>query len=401
MDVHRPSCALVALVLTTACANGASDAGRDIMRRDSAGIPIIEIPNSRLEDIPRLTIADEPDVRIGVVEGEEPYMFAGAVYTRTLSDGAIAVVNRQSSTIRIFSADGRFLRELGGDGEGPGEYRSIAGMVVLPGDSLLVWDARLRRVTILAPAGGVADVVPVQVMGLNEIFLGALDDGSVILRWLWITGPPEPNREMLLRVHRDGARVDTLHDQQVTGMKEIMAFGRPRWQSPLFAPANRYVVDGSNAWRARGLTWEAIRLSSSAQPDLILRAHRAARALTPEFFEWYADSLAFQGPWPEHERAEIRRMYDRAGAADSLPAMDAIAIGTDARIWMRMYHYPGESAEPSWLVVEQDGTPVAWVDVPRRFTPYEYGTDRLLGVGRDSLNVQYIERYRLVPVAGR
>jgi hypothetical protein len=93
-------------------------------------------------------------------------------------------------------------------------------------------------------------------------------------------------------------------------------------------------------------------------------------------------------------------MFDRAGAADSFPAMQGIAIGTDARIWMRQYGIPGEDGEPTWLVVEQDGTPVAWVEVPRRFTPYEYGTDRLLGVGRDSLNVQYVERYRLVRSGG-
>jgi hypothetical protein len=390
---------LLALILS-GCADGPSRGDRTITRRDSAGIPIIEIPNARLEEIPRLTIAGEPDLRIGVVEGEEPYMFAGAVFTRTLSDGTIAVVNRQSSTIRLFSADGRFLREIGGDGEGPGEYRTIGGMVVLPGDSLLVWDARLRRFTILGPTVEVAEIRPIQVMGLNESFLGALDDGSVILRWIWITGPPDPNRNILVRVHRDSARVDTLHDEPIAAMKEIMAFGRPRWQRPLFAAEPSYVVDGSNAWLARGATWEAMRLDTAARPDLIVRALRATRAVTTEFFRWYADSVAFQGAAPEAERPEIRRMFDRAGAADSFPAMQGIAIGTDARIWMRQYGIPGEDGEPTWLVVEQDGTPVAWVEVPRRFTPYEYGTDRLLGVGRDSLNVQYVERYRLVRSGG-
>jgi hypothetical protein len=51
----------------------------------------------------------------------------------------------------VFSSDGRFLRELGRSGEGPGEFRSATFIASLPGDSLLILDTRLLRASVFSP----------------------------------------------------------------------------------------------------------------------------------------------------------------------------------------------------------------------------------------------------------
>ena len=59
-----------------------------------------------------------------------------------------------SSRVRqvwVFSPEGEFLRTFGREGEGPGEYENIALMEMLQGDTLEIYDQRLRRRTILAP----------------------------------------------------------------------------------------------------------------------------------------------------------------------------------------------------------------------------------------------------------
>ena len=43
-------------------------------------------------------------------------------------DGNIYIFDRQSAFIKVFSADGRFLRKMGGKGEGPGETKRTDGM---------------------------------------------------------------------------------------------------------------------------------------------------------------------------------------------------------------------------------------------------------------------------------
>jgi hypothetical protein len=51
----------------------------------------------------------------------------------------------------IYGADGRFLKELGPAGEGPGEYRNPRVGMALPGDSMLVWDSRRGLMFVIDP----------------------------------------------------------------------------------------------------------------------------------------------------------------------------------------------------------------------------------------------------------
>lgn len=51
----------------------------------------------------------------------------------------------------VFSPDGQVVRRIGRDGEGPGEFRAASGVVIDGGDSIRVFDSRLRRMTVFSP----------------------------------------------------------------------------------------------------------------------------------------------------------------------------------------------------------------------------------------------------------
>ena len=68
---------------------------------------------------------------------------------RRLSDGSLAVANGGSSEVRLYSAEGSHIASLGGEGDGPGEFRAIVGLDNA-GDSVIVLDAN-GRVTFFAP----------------------------------------------------------------------------------------------------------------------------------------------------------------------------------------------------------------------------------------------------------
>lgn len=61
------------------------------------------------------------DLRIGEVEGEDPYLLSWVPSIATDPDGRVIVVDQGSHQIRVFDRDGRFLFRFGGPGEGPGE----------------------------------------------------------------------------------------------------------------------------------------------------------------------------------------------------------------------------------------------------------------------------------------
>lgn len=87
--------------------------------------------------------------------------FVGSTLNVVATDTRIFVSIREiPSEIRVFSrVDGSFERVLGRSGEGPGEYRAIAALEVMTGDSLLVYDRGLQRITILSPDLTVARTV--------------------------------------------------------------------------------------------------------------------------------------------------------------------------------------------------------------------------------------------------
>ena len=74
----------------------------------------------------------------------------GAVEGR---DGTVYVVDPRSNKVVIFDKSGRYRGAFGGEGEGPGEFRTASGMAGGPDGSIYVWDPRLKRISRFAPDG--------------------------------------------------------------------------------------------------------------------------------------------------------------------------------------------------------------------------------------------------------
>ena len=100
------------------------------------------------------TLPEIPLLEIGVREGDEPYQLHQARGSVLLDDGRIVVANAGSQELRFFDSEGRYLKAVGGDGEGPGEFRFPGRVRRIGEDSLLVWDQRLQRVSFFDAEGG-------------------------------------------------------------------------------------------------------------------------------------------------------------------------------------------------------------------------------------------------------
>ena len=67
------------------------------------------------------------------------------------ADDRLFVSDGGPPSIKVFDTAGRFVRRIGREGEGPGEFRSAAATVV--GPTIIVHDHQLRRTTILDTTG--------------------------------------------------------------------------------------------------------------------------------------------------------------------------------------------------------------------------------------------------------
>jgi hypothetical protein len=128
--IRTPILPVFVLVLVTACiADSPADQVRDTV------------------EPPVWPVAAEPDVSIGVVDGAAQYQMHHVVGAVRMDDGRIAVMNAGSAQLRIYAADGTFISSHGRPGEGPGEFRTGSRMQV-KGDTLVIYDARLRRLSL-------------------------------------------------------------------------------------------------------------------------------------------------------------------------------------------------------------------------------------------------------------
>ena len=122
----------------------------------------------QLDDAPILSI------------GEQDSGFAGDLYgirgVARLGSGRIIVADRAQRLV-VFDRDGAYLTTHGREGEGPGEFRSITWILRLPGDSLLIYDSRLRRASILTPDG---ELLEMAMDAPQPLLLGRFADGTLL-----------------------------------------------------------------------------------------------------------------------------------------------------------------------------------------------------------------------------
>jgi hypothetical protein len=103
---------------------------------------------------------------------------AGIVFVRDRRGRFYAVNGFESSAVVIFDRQGRYLSQVGREGDGPGEFRWIMG-IVDDGGHLVILDGRARRQTVLGPDYQVLATRPIPLRPYQGGYIG-LGDGRIL-----------------------------------------------------------------------------------------------------------------------------------------------------------------------------------------------------------------------------
>jgi hypothetical protein len=386
--------------------------------RDSAGIRIVELTETpQASDLTRWEIGPEPSLEIGVREGDQAYLFSGIVGTATLSDGRLAVLEGRTASkeLRFFSADGTHQSTSGGDGEGPGEFRSPAELVRLPGDTLVVRDGtvsfpavdlfnvngsflrRIQPIPDLIPLSAPDGDIPPEVIHAGSL----LSDGSVLIRTFFTSvetdPPPGLFRESygLLRVRRSRTQVMVDSIGLFSGIEffttnvgqGLFPYRTPFGPTPIYGSSqDRIYVVESFSGEVKGFDYEG---------DLreIFRPSIPASVILEEDYEREKErSINFDPSYDN--RPIVERLFREIPHRTEGPAVGGLTVDLDGNLWLELYS-PREGLGRKWIVLAPDGSPRARVQGPARFTPFEIGSDFLLGVWTDEMEIPYVRRYPL------
>lgn len=125
--------------------------------------------------------------------------------------GRAYIVDEPPVAIKVFDSTGHFVRTIGRNGEGPGEYRQPR--IAIRKGQLFVEDSRLRRVSVFDTSGAfIRSFRAESNAGGSGGF--AMDDSSRI--WLRIYQPDPPDVAItVVRLDTLGALLDTLRFRQL------------------------------------------------------------------------------------------------------------------------------------------------------------------------------------------
>ncbi len=202
----------ISIFTILACGSAESRAGAPLVSRDTIGDTIVvRTESGSLWGAPRELV---PAVSIGVLEGEDAYMFGPIGALAVSPDGRIFVLDLQVPVVRLFSPDGVHMRDVGSAGEGPGEYKEPdGGLAYMPNDQVIVRDPGTGKMVVFDGAGEPADDWRLPYGGGFNTSRGFYWDSAGHLMTLTITNLGAPVTEWqrgFIRFDPQGTVLDTL-----------------------------------------------------------------------------------------------------------------------------------------------------------------------------------------------
>jgi hypothetical protein len=345
------------------------------------------------------------ELRIGALDGPDEHIFGYIVSIGAREDGAIFVYDVQVPIIRQYSADGEHVRDIGREGQGPGEYRDVTGMQILGDGRLAVLDGGNARVNVYDSTGVFLESHHFGrgYYGSNQFVADTA--GHFYIRVMAPSAPKSEGEEFAtvwLKVSANGELLDSIARPPAD-----LAF-------PPFAPfrgervsalSNRgYLVVGHNRSYA---------LDVHVSNDLVRRITRDVDAEPVKRDE--------RAQWEARMEYSEKRARERGGVGLDYPPVPRtkpffrdLIIDADGRIWVDRYvaamkvdvepREPGDERPllewrepPTFDVIRPDGTFLGTVVLPKDTEAYFRRGWYIWGVYSGELGEPYVVRLRIEP----
>ncbi|HEU4628259.1 MAG TPA: hypothetical protein VFS08_00885 [Gemmatimonadaceae bacterium] len=362
------------------------------------------LPGVTVDTAPVLVLADD---------GTPEKLFQH-VSARRLPDGRVAVADHGALTINVFRPDGAFDTTLARRGGGPGELRGDFHLAARA-DTLFVLGRPMMSpadVNVFVARGGFlrrfrpeVDNAPTGLTLHDRLATGQffVERGR---EFRVITRAPEQGRLIpdsisygLLPTDAEGRT-----GGHVTWLPPVVRwwqFAYPWPNGPMptaaarypFAPRTLAVASGDRLWlidtdsgrlRAFDGTGRQVvdaRLTLEPAPlDAAALDRRRARELA-------AARRAL-------DSSRVRAQYDPELLPARAPLVAEARAGADGELWLRLFDVD-DAVAPRYVIVDREGRAIARATLPAGLDVQQIGRDFVLGVRRDSLDVERVVEYGL------
>ncbi|MGH7471006.1 MAG: 6-bladed beta-propeller [Longimicrobiales bacterium] len=377
------------------------------------------------------------EISIGQLEGADEYMFGDVSELAVGTDGSIYVYDRQVPALRKYDATGKFVRNIGRKGQGPGEYLNGGGLALGRDGKVYLWDTGNWRINVYSAAGESVGQLATPSGASGSFSLTTQRALTIDTAGLLYFRKPgfgrmgQPQREQLVRLRSNGTLVDTIDVPTFDIPQRTLTAtsSNSRTESPIpFSPVavsalsphgyfvtgfpNRYAVDlrippaGSPGGWKQGHPVISLRRNMERLP--VSNDDREAAKKRVE------DQMRRTDPkwgWGGNEIPKV------------LPFFTGLRVGADGRVWVPLINEiarragglssiggasvsnaprpAGSSTQDKprpalYDVFESSGTYLGQVQVPARVSTMVRRGDYVWGVAFDENDVASVKRYRIV-----
>jgi hypothetical protein len=339
-------------------------------------------------------------VTIGALEGSEGERLFQVAAAARLDDGRIVVANSGTHEIRYFDPAGKHLFSIGRRGEGPGEFRQITNLLRYPGGTLMVYDAILRRGTLLDPDGRVTRLVDFARSGPARPFgpVGRLTDGSIVVlfgstrSYSGASGVVRDTLE-LGRFADDGTFLGIVG--RVPGGEAFVVAGVGPFRLPFGHPGPTVAVRDSVILTRRGEGFEMGVLSPQGEWIAVLKKAHDPQRITRTHVDRYQEEWLARAGTDEPSRSTMRRILASIPYPNTFPAISNLIVDREDDLWVEHYPAGSDPTPNTWSIFAPDGRWLGDITMPPGLEILEIGRDYVLGVWRDEQGIEYIRQHRL------
>jgi hypothetical protein len=303
-------------------------------------------------------------------------------------DGSVIVADTRPAVLKVFAPDGRFVRTIGGEGAGPGEFR--AAFIAVRGDTLIVQDPMNSRLTLINWRSGATLATQLSTC----CYWAPVDVDRDGRAWLRMMAPlPDstiPHGQGYIRQPLAGGSSDTTFVYERAGLPRATSWvlrvgtqARMSTSVPL-SPQAYYIIEP----RGFVLTgWSAeysLRVSRTGRDTVAIFGRRWSPVAVDgaERDRLYESTVRrFSEGSQQWDEAAVRNSFDKGAIPSARPAFEMLYADEAGRRWVRLSHsdttqvrFDLFDAEGRWLdevVVPAD----QWLE--RLWGPTDFGANEV------------------------
>ncbi len=355
---------IFALIVTSSCSQNEAEWKGTIEEKD--GVTAVINPKEPMFQGNIFTL--EEDLSIGQIEGTEEYMFE---YLWTIlvdeKENIYTIIRTGRETqIRVFDRLGTYIRSIGSQGQGPGEFSFVGNFQITPNNKLMVIDTNASKLSFFSLDGDYLRRTPYLGVRVNNVQINS--NGNYFLYSSEYQGQRIPG--------------------SLYSANKLELFG-PDFNFIKLVVKDEYRnIDGAIA-----PPWMIIRFPST---DLAICGFSEIY----EFQIYDLNGHLVQKISKDFDPVEIneyekekRNWTERKGLPKYLPAFQDFSVDEDGRIYVQTFERHLDKDEFYFDVFESDGKYIT--KIPLKILPKYWKNGKMYAAEEDENGYLYIKRYKV------